>query len=115
MYVHVRTASNLGKAYVQAFMQFEWDDAKNRTNQAKHRVSFELATLVFDDPHALTLPNYCEDECRWLTTGMVKTVLILTVVHTWEDRSDEEKIRIISARKATPRERQAYDDQYRKP
>jgi uncharacterized DUF497 family protein len=41
-------------------MTFEWDEAKNRRNRAKHGVSFEAATLVFDDPHAVGVPQHTE-------------------------------------------------------
>lgn len=95
-------------------MRFEWDPKKSRRNKAKHGVSFELAVLVFDDPHAVNLPNDCEDEERWLTVGSVGAVLVLAVVHTWEEQPDEEEIRIISARKATRPERETYENQYTK-
>ena len=97
-------------------MRFVWDAKKSEANQAKHGVSFELASLVFEDPDMLSLQDDdCEAEERWLTTGLVKGILILLVVHTWQEADDEEVIRIISARKATRHEREAYESQYKKP
>jgi len=91
-------------------MQFVWDLKKARRNEEKHGVSFELARLVFDDPFVVSVPDDYEIEQRWRTLGLVKGILILVVVHTLEDREDEEIIRIISARKATPHERKGYED-----
>ncbi len=98
-------------------MRFTWGEQKNARNLAKHGVSFEHATLVFDDPRAVSLPDDCELEERWLTIGLVNGVLVLVVVHTLEQRVDkndnedenEEEVRIISARKATRREREVYE------
>ena len=90
-------------------MRFVWDERKSRQNLAKHRVSFELAALVFDDPCHITLPDPCEHEDRWRTLGMVNGAVILLVAHTIEDNYDEITIRIISARKATRDEREAYE------
>ncbi|HYL85268.1 MAG TPA: BrnT family toxin [Candidatus Angelobacter sp.] len=92
-------------------MTFEWDKRKNRRNLAKHGVSFEAATLVFDDPHAVGVPYHTEeDEERWKTVGMAAGVVPLLVVHTHREEGGEEYIRIISARKATPRERKTYEE-----
>ena len=92
-------------------MTFEWDEAKNRRNRTKHGVSFEAATLVFDDPHAVGVPQHTEEgEVRWKTVGMAAGVVPLLVVHTHREEGGEEYIRIISARKATPRERKTYEE-----
>ncbi len=92
-------------------MTFEWDETKNRRNRAKHGVSFEAATLVFDDPHAVGVPEHTEEgEVRWKTVGMAAEVVPLLVVHTHREEGGEEYIRIISARKATPRERKTYEE-----
>lgn len=93
-------------------MKWEWDEEKARHNLAKHKVSFERAKLVFDDPHHVSLRDDCETEERWLTMGLVNGVVVLLVVHTVEERNDEEVIRIISARKATRRERERYERPY---
>ena len=92
-------------------MQFEWDARKDRSNQLKHRISFETATLVFSDAHALTVPDRIEgDEERWHTIGLADGILLLIVAFTYRGAPGEERIRIFSARKATPRERQLYEE-----
>lgn len=97
-------------------MQIVWNAAKSRSNRAKHRVSFETAALVFDDPNALSIQDrIVEGEQRWQTLGLVGDVLVLLVAHTYEDVVGEEIIRIISARKATPRERSIYEQGHEKP
>ncbi|WP_299437618.1 BrnT family toxin [uncultured Rhodospira sp.] len=84
-----------------------WDPAKAARNKAKHSVSFALAVRVFDDPLHLTTEDPEPSEARYRTLGAVGTT-VLFVVHTWplNDRPG----RIISARKATPRERRIYHD-----
>ena len=90
-------------------LQFTWDERKNRTNQRKHGISFETAVLVFDDPyHVSTQDRAVEGELRWQTIGMAKGVQILIVAHTISAAEDEETVRIVSARKATPQERSIY-------
>ena len=91
-------------------MRIEWDEAKGRSNLEKHGVSFETAQLVFDDPHHLSLRDRDVDgEERWQTFGSVGGVVLLLVAHTWSERDGEEMVRIISARKATARERRGYE------
>jgi uncharacterized protein len=88
-------------------VKFAWDERKNRINQRKHKVSFETAILVFDDPyHLIRQDREVEGEPRWQTIGMVNGVHVLLVAHTVSE--DEEVIRILSARKATRRERSMY-------
>lgn len=89
---------------------FSWDETKNKCNQSKHGVSFELAQLVFDDPLHMTRQDRIESgELRWQTFGMVSGVLLLLVAHTWnETETGDEHIRIISARRATKIERKIY-------
>jgi uncharacterized DUF497 family protein len=92
-------------------MRFEWDDRKNRQNLRKHGVSFELAQEAFSDPFCLTISDrMTDDEQRLWTVGRVENLTILVVVHTLRDESDEEVIRIVSARKATARERRFYEE-----
>ena len=92
-------------------MRFEWDEKKNLANRKKHRVSFETATLVFEDPHAISvLERIAEGEERWQTVGMAGAVLVMFVAHTYREGDGEEVVRIISARKATPRERSMYEE-----
>lgn len=90
-------------------MRFEWAEEKNRSNLAKHKVSFETALSVFDDPFALSIQDRVVDvEERWQTSGLIDGVILLIVAHTWRDDNGDEVIRLISARKAMRKERQAY-------
>ena len=84
---------------------FEWDEEKNRRNKSKHGVSFERASAVFSDFAAEDFLDGREDygEERWLTIGMAQGD-ILAVVNV--QRGDV--YRIISARKATREETDAY-------
>jgi uncharacterized DUF497 family protein len=90
---------------------FEWDEMKNAANRRKHGVSFETATVVFDDPHQLLIFDRVVDgEERWQTIGLVDGVLLMLVVHTMEEEDGKELFRFISARKAEPHEKRLYDD-----
>ncbi len=91
-------------------MKFEWDAAKAEINLRKHRVSFEIAVRVFADPFALVEQDRIENgEYRWRTLGLVDGRLLLLVAHTVRDDEDGvEVVRIISARRAEPRERRRY-------
>jgi uncharacterized DUF497 family protein len=89
---------------------FVWDEGKNRINRRKHRVSFETAARVFDDPAAVSyVERVVESQERWHTIGLVSGAVLLLVAHTVEEDNGEEEIRIISARKASPSERAIYD------
>jgi uncharacterized DUF497 family protein len=91
-------------------MNITWDHEKNRANKRKHRVSFETARLVFNDPlHCSRLERIENGEERWQTLGMVKDVLVLLVAHTLTESDGEQVIRIISARKADKTERRIYE------
>ncbi len=90
---------------------FEWDPIKARINERKHGVRFEDAATVFKDPGALTLfdTKYDEAEERWITMGMIGTMCICVVHHTFREAFEERiLIRIFSARKATKKEQQQY-------
>ena len=90
-------------------MRFVWNEEKNRRNQLKHKVSFETAISVFDDPHAMSIQDrFVQGEERWQTLGLIEGAVALVVAHSIELEGEEEIIRIISARKATPREREIY-------
>jgi uncharacterized DUF497 family protein len=94
-------------------MRIAWDEAKSRANRLKHRVSFETARLVFDDPLHVSVPDRHEHgEERWKTIGLVGSVVILVVAHTYGEENGEEIVRIISARKATKSERGRYQDEF---
>lgn len=92
-------------------MRFVWDENKSRQNLAKHRVSFETAALVFEDPHGVTRFDRIKDgEERFHTLGVAGGVAILLVAHLDYEEGGEEVIRIISARRATRRERKTYEE-----
>lgn len=90
-------------------MYFAWDPAKAKLNDHKHGVSFDEATTVFGDPLATTFPDpdHSVAEDRFITIGLSGARRVLVVAHT--NRS--EMIRIISARKATRRERKDYEEE----
>jgi uncharacterized DUF497 family protein len=93
-------------------LRWSWDPRKAAVNRAKHGLSFETAVLVFEDPFHASKPDPDPDGDRWHTIGIVGPVLLL-VVHTWPEVGPEggEAVgRIISARKATARERRAYEE-----
>ena len=88
-------------------IKFEWDDDKARQNIKKHKVSFEEAVTVFGDFVSLTISDstHSETEDRWIIIGESNIHRLIVVVHT--ERRD--RIRIISARQATLRERKEYE------
>jgi uncharacterized DUF497 family protein len=68
-------------------MLFQWDEAKNRRNLAKHKISFEIAKLVFEDPDALTHKDrVVEGEERWQTLGVIDGLLVVLVAHTFREQ-----------------------------
>jgi uncharacterized protein len=88
-------------------MDWTWDPRKAAANLAKHGVSFQTAVLVFDDPLQFSRPDPHPDGDRWQTIGVINATTLF-VVHAWID--DDGFGRIISARKATPRERRLYEE-----
>jgi hypothetical protein len=100
-------------------MRYDWDDRKNRANQRKHDgISFELASMVFDDERCLIGLDRVDDtgEQRWQAVGAVQlepgSALILLVAHVYrENRDGEEIIRIISARRAGNDDVRRYQEQ----
>ncbi len=89
-------------------IEFEWDDRKEKSNIRKHGISFHDAATVFGDVLAWTFsdPDHSNSEDRFITIGCSKTRKTLVISHT--DRED--RIRIISARQATPREKRQYEN-----
>jgi hypothetical protein len=90
---------------------FSWDARKALSNLKKHGVSFEEAATVFGDPEALDWddPEHSHNEMRSKRLGASVIGRILIVVYTPRRmKDDKEIIRIISARQATRKERQAY-------
>jgi hypothetical protein len=93
-------------------LNFEWDPNKARDNARKHKVTFERAAKVFLDAFQISIfdDEHSEDEERWITTGKNGNEILLVVIHTFSEISDQERtIRIISARKATKKEKKQYE------
>ena len=92
-------------------LRFEWDTDKARANLAKHGVTFDEALEVFADPLSFTTGDsgHSFDEVRLLSVGMSRQGRLLVVSHT----ADDDKIRLIGARRATPRERFEYEENRR--
>lgn len=88
-------------------LEFEWDEAKARSNAAKHGVTFERAQLVFSDPFAVSIVDDRESygEERFILIGMAEASLLFVA---FTERGDD-RIRIISVRRATRQERDIYD------
>lgn len=87
-------------------MEIEWDAGKAAANEEKHGVRFEEAATSLLDPMALAQEDESsEGEARWVLIGMSANARLLTVVYTLRD---ENRIRLISARKATRKEATCY-------
>lgn len=89
-------------------MEFEWDPAKAAENLRRHKVSFDEAATVFGDPIALTFadPDHSGSEERVLTFGLSRENRLLIVSHT----ARYSRIRIISAKRMSRRERKIYEE-----
>ena len=89
-------------------LEFEWDPAKAELNLKEHGVSFDEATTVFRDTLSITIadPDHSDSEDRFIDIGMSHRGQLLVVSYT--ERKD--KIRIISARRATRTERKIYEE-----
>lgn len=90
-------------------MEFEWDPNKAANNFSKHGVRFAEAATVFEDEAALTMSDDEPDEERFVALGIGSMGRVLVVVYT--TRGD--RIRIVSARKATRQERSQYESKHR--
>lgn len=90
-------------------MEYEWDPEKDKVNRRLHGVSFAEASTVFLDPLAATVPDerFALGELRFRTTGHTLTNRLVIVAHA--ERGD--RIRIISAREVTTRERRQYEQE----
>ena len=88
-------------------MIFEWDEDKNNLNKQKHRISFETAVFVFEDPFYIEMYDFEHSlsEDRYIAIGKVGDILFVVFTER------KERIRIISARLATEKERSLYYDQ----
>jgi uncharacterized protein len=89
-------------------LDFEWDRQKAAANLAKHKLSFEDAAAVFGDPlgRIVADPRHSTEEERFVLPGVSQGMGLLAVMYTERD----EAIRIISARRATRRERRDYEE-----
>lgn len=87
---------------------FEWDKTKEKTNQRKHKVGFEEGKTIFNDPSLFTFldTERSESEKRYINLGLFTSGRILVLTHT----ERHGRIRIISCRKATARERKFYEE-----
>ena len=88
-------------------MIFEWDEEKNSINKTKHKISFEVAAHVFDDPDYIEMYDFEHslNEDRYIAIGKVGDILFVVFTER------KEIIRLISARLATEKERRLYYDQ----
>ena len=87
-------------------MAIEWDPAKARANLRKHGIRFAHAAAALEDKHAISVRDETSDEERWVTIAMDSLGRIIVVVYTWRG----ERMRLISARPATARERRQYEE-----
>jgi len=94
-------------------IRFEWDRRKARSNERKHGISFDEASSAFYDDNGLIIddPAHSKDEARFILLGLSASVRLVVVVHCFRD--DDDVVRIISARKATPAESRQYQAQAR--
>ena len=90
-------------------LEFEWDPAKAAANYRKHRVRFEEAATAFGDPRSITIPDpdHSVGEDRFILIGRSQLSRVLVVVHLERGA----RLRLISARLATRRERQRYEEE----
>jgi uncharacterized protein len=93
--------------------RFEWDERKNAANLRKHGIAFETAMRVFSDERRVEFVERVEaGEERWHVIGFVPdTLLLLAVVHAYPEPGNGNLIRLISARRASKRERKLYDQE----
>lgn len=92
--------------------EFEWDDTKAESNRVKHGVDFMDAMSVLLDPLAMTRfdTEHDDEEDRWLSVGRASNGQLLLIVHTFSTTGPNSAlVRLISARAATRREREQYE------
>lgn len=94
------------RAYTRV-MDFEWDPRKATANLQKHGIDFADAATVFHDELAVTVLDDGPDEERFVTVGVDALGRVLVVVFTWRGH----RVRLISARQATVRERRRYEEE----
>jgi uncharacterized DUF497 family protein len=92
-------------------MRFEWDPQKAASNLEKHGIAFEDGERVWQDPlHAIYFDRIEGGETRWWAVGKAWPMTTLVVVHVHPDPDDEDLVRIVGARRATPQERRRYEE-----
>jgi uncharacterized DUF497 family protein len=94
-----------------AKVEFEWDPKKEVANRNKHGIGFEEILTVFNDDMAITRSDPDHNEDRWVTLGMVYSAsyLVVVVAHAYRQTNGRDVIRVISARRATKKERMFYE------
>lgn len=97
-----------GLGNVTVRLSFEWDEEKAGENYRKHKVSFDEGITVFNDPFSITIgdPDHSANERRYVDIGASDRGRVLVVSYTERGR----RIRLISCRKATRRERRQYEE-----
>jgi uncharacterized DUF497 family protein len=85
-------------------MEYEWDPEKAQSNVVKHGIRFADAVGVFTDEYAVMVEDPDDEEHRYIALGLDSLFRIVVVVYTWRNHT----IRLISARKATRKERKQY-------
>ena len=95
-------------------LRFEWDERKGAKNKRKHGVSFDDAATVFSDDQAVLIddPDHSDHEDRFVLLGLSASLRTLVVTHCY--RKEDDVIRVISARKATRKEREIYNRRWRR-
>ena len=94
---------------------FEWNEGKAKSNLRKHKIGFEEAEAIFNDPFVVTFADefHSLEEERFISIGLSNVNRILMVVHTETSKNaDVILVRIISCRKATVLERNIYEEQF---
>jgi uncharacterized DUF497 family protein len=95
-----------------SIQHFSWDNAKARANERKHGITFQLAATVFRNRLSVICHDGRHDsahEDRWHVVGVAEGGTLIVVVCTFDEANDNEHVRIISARRATTRERREYE------
>lgn len=87
--------------------RWRWDPNKDRLNRAKHGLSLATGIFALRDPYAVSVADPHADGDRWKTIGLAEGILLVVVIHTENDSGGG---RLISVRRATPRERRTYEE-----
>jgi len=88
-------------------MEYEWDQNKREINLIKHGLDFIISYKIYESDEKLTMPSDYKNEQRWVDIAPVgEELLVLTMVYTYR----EERVRIISLRKASKEERRLYNE-----